>query len=110
MVFLICNFVLISCGSYQLPRLLPAGSGFQITNYQLQITNRKLQIEPSPLLCSRGWLGSGVITAFRPDSEFAVAARTGIHFHLTIAALVFRRRRFVSNRILGTNIVGHAAA
>src|SRR5882762_2897394 len=62
------------------------------------------------LLRPRGRLGSGVITAFRADGEFPVAARTRIHFHLTIAALVFRRRRFVSNGVLRADIVGHAAA
>src|SRR5450756_203310 len=64
----------------------------------------------SRLLCTGSRLSSGVIPAFRADGEFAVAARTGVHFHLTIAALVFRRRRFVSNGVLAANIVGHAAA
>src|SRR5271157_2095042 len=64
----------------------------------------------SRLLRPGSGLGSGVITAFRADGEFAVAGRTGVHFHLPIAALVFRRRRFVSNGVLVANIVGHAAA
>src|SRR5208282_6892982 len=54
-------------------------------------------------------LGSSVIAAFRADGEFA-AVRMGIHFHFTISALVFRRRRFVSNDVLGANVVGHRAA
>src|SRR4030081_3651580 len=62
------------------------------------------------LLRPRGRLGSGVITAFRADGEFSVAARTGIDFHLTIAALVFRCCRFVSNGVLSADIMGHAAA
>src|SRR6202790_5912176 len=63
-----------------------------------------------PLLRPRSRFGPSVIAALRPDGEFAVAARSGIHFHLTIAALVFRRRRFVSNGVLGSDIVRHAAA
>src|ERR1700694_1092894 len=63
-----------------------------------------------PLLRPRSRFGPGVIAALRPDGEFAVAARSGIHFHLTIAALVFRRRRFVSNGVLRSDIVRHTAA
>src|ERR1700675_4064689 len=57
------------------------------------------------LLRPRSRLGPRVITAFRANCEFAVAARPRIHFHLTIAALVFRRRRFVSNGVLGSDLV-----
>src|ERR1019366_4331618 len=64
----------------------------------------------SRLLRPRSWLGSGVIAAFRADGELAVAARMGVNSHLPIAALVFRRRRFVSDGVLAANIVGHAAA
>src|SRR5260370_8917346 len=62
------------------------------------------------LLRPRRRLGSGVITAFRANGKFAGAARSGIHFHLTLAALVFRSPRFVSDGVLGADIVGHAAA
>src|ERR1035437_9715440 len=64
----------------------------------------------SRLLCPSRGLASGVIAALRADREFAVAVRTRVHFHLTVAALVFRRRRFVSNGVLAANIVGHGTA
>src|SRR5260370_39833147 len=54
--------------------------------------------------------GSCVIPALRTHCEFTVVARTGVHFHLAIATLVFRRRRLISNRVLAANIVGHFTA
>src|ERR1019366_8954517 len=62
------------------------------------------------LLRSGGGLGSSVIPAFRSDGEFTVAPRTSIHFHLTIATLVFRRRRLISNGVLAANIASHFTA
>src|SRR6266853_3048920 len=83
----------------------------RLQDYQISgLPDYKLPNYKFLLLRPRSRLGSGIIAAFRADGEFAVAARSGIHFHLTIAALVFRRRRFVSNRILRADIVGHAAA
>src|SRR5713101_8390669 len=78
-----------------------------ISNYKItKLTNYKIPA----LLRPGGRLGTGVIAALSSDGQFAVVARTGVHFHLTIAPLGFRRRRFVSNRVLGADIVGHAAA
>src|SRR5208282_3333408 len=65
---------------------------------------------PAVLLGPRSRLASGVIPAFCANGEFAVAARTGVHFHLAIAALVLRRRRLISDGVLAANVVGHAAA
>src|ERR1035437_8460957 len=62
------------------------------------------------LLRSGGGLGSSVIPAFRSDGEFTVAPRTSIHFHLTIATLVFRRCRLISNGVLAANIASHFTA
>src|SRR5208282_6110049 len=62
------------------------------------------------LLRPRSRLRSRIIATLCADGQFAVVVRTGIHFHLTITTLGFRRRRFVSNGVLGANIVGHSAA
>src|SRR5216684_715393 len=83
----------------------------RLQDYQISgLPDYKLPNYKFLLLRPRSRLGSGIITALRANCEFAVAARSGIHFHLTIAALVFRRRRFVSNGVLSADIVRHTAA
>src|SRR5208337_1264625 len=85
--------------------LLFAGARESRSFASLRMTTRS-----SPLLPSRNGLAPSVISAFRADGEFAVAMGTGIHLHLTVATLVLRRRRFVSNGVLGANIVSHGTA
>src|ERR1700686_2765705 len=62
------------------------------------------------LLCPRRRLSSRIIAALRADGKLTVAIRPRVDFHLAISALTFRCRRFVSNRVLGANIMGHGAA
>src|SRR5208282_134020 len=64
----------------------------------------------SSLLRPRSRLRSCIVTALRSHAQLAVAVRFGVNFYLAIPTLIFRRSRFISNRVLRANVVGYGAA
>src|ERR1700733_1978667 len=61
-------------------------------------------------LPARRRLGSRVIPAPRAHAELARAVRMSVDLHLPIAALALGITRFISNRVLRANVVGHGSA